>query len=303
MPFLRTTFLSALSLVSQTISTAATGTACDCYETSAGDFFDTHQFLDFRNGKPANFDEFFHILAVDNYKGNTVNNDMVAANVAFKDGDMSLLTINDGSGTQKSADMYSNPSMLYGSFRMHALITGAPGAVAGFFTFLDAFNEQDIEILTDEGHSQIHYTTHDNGGTGNGNPTLNTTLAGGGSWTDYNTHRFDWIPSKASFYANDAPVKEITTAVPTKPCTLNVNMWSSGDQWGGPMAVGRSATLAVQWIEAVYNASAPAAASSSRVRRGAANGASSRYEARQTGGCERVCKVDGVAEVGTPEAV
>ena len=256
-----TPFVAALTLVSQTLGTVASSPKCDCYQTSAGDIFATHQFLDFRNGKPTNFDAFFSILAVDNFKGNTVNNNMVAANVAFQNGAMSLVTTNDGSGTQKSADMYSNPSMLYGSFRMHAQITGAAGAVAGFFTYLDAYNEQDIEILTSEGPQQIHYTTHDdNGGmTGTGNPTLNTTISS--SWNEqYNTYRFDWIPAKASFYNNDSPAKHLTTAVPTKACTLNVNMWSSGEQWGGAMAEGESATLSVQWIEAVYNGSSSAAA-------------------------------------------
>ena len=288
-------FVAALLLVLP--DSAAAAAPCDCYETSAGDYFTTHQFLDFRNGKPSNFEEFFTILAVGNFKGNNVNNNMLATNVAFQNGEMSLLTQNDGSGTQQSADMYSNPSMLYGSFRMHAQITGAPGAVAGFFTFLDANNEQDIEILTSEAHNRIHYTTHDNGGTGTGNPTLNTTI--GSPWTDYNTYRLDWIPSKASFFNNDDPVKELTTAVPTKACTLNVNMWSAGEGWGGVMAPGGSATLNVQWIEAVYNVSA---AATSRVKRYAANDASYN-ERRQAGSCTTICKVDGVATVGTPEDV
>lgn len=290
--------VAAFSLYVHTVCSAAASPACDCYQTSTGDIFTTHQFLDFRNGKPAEFDKFFTILAVDNYKWNTVNNNMVAGNVAFENGAMTLLTTNDGSGTQKSADMYSNPSMLYGSFRMHAQVTGAAGAVAGFFTYLDAYNEQDIEILTNEADNQIHYTTHDNGGTGNGNPTLNTTI--GASWREYSTHRLDWTSAKASFSSNADAAKELTTAVPTKPCTLSVNMWSAGDEWGGAMAPGQSATLSVQWIEAVYNGTA-SAPPPSRVRRYASQDAA-QLEPRQAGKCNSVCKVDGVAVPGIPEA-
>ena len=304
----RTSLLPALSLALQAVELVAASPACDCYKTSTGDVFTSHQFLDFRNGKPANFDSFFSILAVDNYKGNTVNNEMTAANVGFNKGAMSLLTTNDGSGTQKSADMYSKPSMLHGSFRMHAQITGAAGRVAGFFTYLDAYNEQDIEILTNEAPNQIHYTTHDNGGVagGDGNPTLNTTI-GSSSWKEYTTYRFDWTSATASFYTNNDPqAKTLNTAIPTKPCTLNLNMWSSGDQWGGAMAPGQSATMNVQWIEAVYDAAnaAPAGAAKSRVRRYAAHHEDVGLEARQAGGsCNTVCKVDGVSVVGTPEVV
>ena len=283
----------ALLLVGRSL---AAGT-CDCYETSAGDYFTTHQFLDFRNGKPTNYDAFFTTLKSADYGGDTVKNSMSSANIAFDNGAMSLLTKNDGTGLQQSADIYSIPSMLHGSFRMHAKITGAPGAVAGFFTYLDDYNEQDIEILTNEAENQIHYTTHDNGGTGTGNPTFNTTFSG--SRADYNTYRLDWTPSKSSFITNNDPAKVLTTAVPTKACTLNVNMWSAGQGWGGAMAPSGSATLDVQWIEAVYN---PGAAPTSRVRRSQSHGAS-HLDPRQAGSCAKVCKVDGVAHVGTPEPV
>ena len=215
---------------------------------------------------------------------------------------MSLLTTNDGSGTQQSADMYSKPSMLHGSFRIRTQITGAAGAVAGFFTYLDATNEQDIEILTNEAHSQIHYTNHNNNGaargnTGDGNPTFNTTISS--PWTNMNTYRMDWTPTKASFYANDDPVKELTTAVPTSPCTLNVNLWSAGNGWGGAMAKEESARMDVLWIEAVYNTTT-AAKMGEREKYGVHRAA--RAVGRRDGGtCQNACKVDNVANLGTPE--
>ena len=282
MSFLQISLFLALAFASQGLAAGS----CDCYKTSAGNVFAKHEFLDFRNGKPDNFDAFFHILSVSDYGPNTVKNEMTPNNVAFKDGTMSLLTNNDGTNLQKSADMYSNPSMLYGSFRMHAQVIGGKGGVAGFFTYLDDYNEQDIEILTDEPENQIHLTNHDNGGVGNGNPTINTTFNGARS--DFNTYRMDWTSDKASFQINTDEVQVLNEAIPTKPCTLNVNIWSSGAGWGGSMAVGESATMNVQWIEAVYNpAQAPA---SSRIR-------------RQESSCANVCKVDGVSKIGVPEPV
>ena len=280
---------ASLSFISQSLAQSN----CGCYQTSAGDYFSTYQFLDFRNGKPSNFDTFFTYLNVDNYGPLDIKNTMSSANVAFTNGAMSLTTRNDGSGAQQSADMYSNPSMLYGSFRMHAQITGSPGAVAGFFTYLDNYNEQDIEILTNEAENQIHYTTHDNGGAGNGNPTVNTTMSA--SRSEYVTYRLDWIPGKSSFYTGNDPVKVLTDAVPTSPCTLNMNMWSAGTGWGGAMAEGKSAVMNVQWIEAVYDdASAP-----SRVRRARSHGGPLLGK-RQSGGCANACKVDGGAAPGSP---
>ncbi len=279
---------ATLSLIPQGLAQSN----CGCYETSAGDYFSTYQFLDFRNGKPSNFDSFFTYLNVDDYGSLTVKNTMSSDNVAFSNGAMSLSTKNDGTGPQQSADIYSQPSMLYGSFRMHAQITGSPGAVVGFFTYLDANNEQDIEILTDEAENQIHLTTHDYGG-GSGNPNLNTTMSA--SRSEFVTYRLDWIPGKSSFYTNDDPAKVLTEAVPTQPCTLNVNMWSAGTGWGGAMAPGESATLNVQWIEAVYNPSGAA----SRVRRARSHGGPF-LEKRQGAACTNVCKVDGRAAPGKP---
>ena len=287
--------LSAATLLFVLRSLVAAQSQCGCYQTSAGDYFGNYQFLDFRNGKPSNYDTFFTPLEVADYGPLDVKNTMTSANIGFNNGVMSLLTENNGG--QTSADIYSNPTMLYGSFRMHAQITGASGAVAGFFTYLDANNEQDIEILTDEAENQIHYTDHDDGGAGNGNPTLNTTFSG--SRTDFNTYRLDWVPSKASFIVNNDQPKELTAAVPTAPCTLDVNMWSAGNGWGGYMAEGQSATLNIQWIEAVYN---PGSGAKSRVRR-AESQSSSSIERRQSGACANPCKVDGVAQRGQPEPV
>ena len=228
---------------------------------------------------------------------------MDPSNIALANGLLTLTTKNTGTGSQQSADLYSQASMLYGSFRMRAQITGSPGAVAGFFAYADDNNEQDIEILTNEAENRIHFTTHDDGGAGDGNPTLNTTM--GVSRSEFVDYRFDWSPGKAAFFVDGVQVGVLTTAVPTKPCTLNLNMWSAGAGWGGEMEVGGEAHLKVQWIEAVYN---PAAAAAGRARRARSHGAGFERERRQVsggdvGGCKNVCTVDGRAAPGSPVPV
>lgn len=54
---------------------------CDCYKTDAGDVFSKYEFLDFRNGRPATFDNVFRPLDVSGYGPNTVTNTLTSANV------------------------------------------------------------------------------------------------------------------------------------------------------------------------------------------------------------------------------
>jgi beta-glucanase (GH16 family) len=53
---------------------------------------------------------------------------------------------------------HSQKNMLYASTRIRARITGDSGAVAGMFYYRDGTNESDIEVLTRDKHSVIHYT-------------------------------------------------------------------------------------------------------------------------------------------------
>lgn len=128
-----------------------------------------------------------------------------------------------------------------------------------------------------------------------GNPNLNTTIAA--DWTKPTTHRLDWVPNLATFFANDGPSKKLTEGVPTEASTLSLNMWSSGNQWGGAMAAGGSASMNIEWIEMVYDTE-----SGYQSKRAVEGG---RRHARRwssgSRGCTNVCNVDGVAVKGTPE--
>ncbi|KAF2747298.1 glycoside hydrolase family 16 protein, partial [Sporormia fimetaria CBS 119925] len=173
-------------------------------------------------------------------------------------------------------------NMLYASLRMRARVLGSPGGVAGFFTFYNDTQESDIEILTRDPVTNVRYTNQ---------PALNDEgdeVAGasqdvGGlkSWEEWREHRVDWLPGESVWWVDGGEVARSRYMVPTVESYLVLNMWSDGGEWSGVMEEGASAELQVEWIEMVFNVS------------GEMRGKE----------CGVVCKVDGVKEVGTPEAV
>ena len=178
-------------------------------------------------------------------------------NCQFKADHLELLT-NKKNGQQYSTSVESKDGhkVFYGSFRARFSVTGSAGGVAGFFTFLDGGqNEADIEILTNEPKSQIHYTNHlTDGGP---NPTLQPNV-NGLDWSQYRTHRFDWTNKATTFFLDDKQTGKLDKGMPTKESTLIMNMWSSGPKWGGVMKDGEQAIMSVQWMQAFYNQSATA---------------------------------------------
>jgi len=187
-------------------------------------------------------------------------------------------------------------NLMHVSMRMYGRVTGAKGAVAGFFTFFDDSNESDIEILTNDPTNQIRYTNQ---------PSVNKkgdeiTAASQGptdlpAWDEWQTHRIDWLPKNSYWYLNDKQVAANTYSVPRKPSGLILNMWSDGGSWSGNMSVGDAAEFQIQWIEMTFNTSGPYVGANGDKRR------SVELEGRTVSGCQNVCKIDGVKEVGTPE--
>jgi hypothetical protein len=177
---------------------------------------------------------------------------------------------------------------------MYGRVVGAPGAVAGFFTFFDKTNETDIEILTRDPKDKIRYTNQpalDD----NGNDVAEASQAVGklAAWDEWQTHRVDWLPGNSHWWLNGGQVAKTTYSVPSAPSYLVMNMWSDGGEWSGDMEVGESAEFQIQWVELVFNTSGPV------------EGAPDPQLERRGGeeGCKVVCKVDGLKETGKPEVV
>lgn len=205
---------------------------------------------------------------------------------------------------QTAAEMENQQkNLMHVSMRMHARVRGDKGAVAGFFTFFDDSNESDIEILTDDPTSQIRYTNQpsvDKHGNEIAAASLGpTNLA---SWENWQTHRIDWLPKHSYWYLNNQQVAANGYSVPRKPSFLVLNMWSDGGEWSGKMQVNGSAVLEIQWIEMAFNTSGPYSGSTSRGKRDESSTSLARGK-RAAKRCQTVCKIDDVAQIGTPEVV
>jgi hypothetical protein len=199
---------------------------------------------------------------------------------------------------QSAAEMENlQKNVMHVSMRMSGRVVGAKGAVAGFFTFVDDDNESDIEILTRDPVDTIRYTNQPAVGK-DGNEVTAASKAPSNlpSWEDWQTHRIDWLPKNSYWFLNGKQVAANTYSVPRKQSYMVLNMWSDGGTWSGNMTVDDSAEFHVQWIEMTFNTSGPYDGGKGQEKR-------SLQERDSKKGCETVCKIDGVKQIGTPEVV
>ncbi|KAF9075956.1 concanavalin A-like lectin/glucanase domain-containing protein [Rhodocollybia butyracea] len=188
----------------------------------------------------------------------TANIQYVTANV---------MQFNDALGIQASAfiggsnvdcgEIFTErDDILFGTFRMRAVVPTVPGVVFGFFSFRSDTEEQDIEFLSSDTNffQQVHYTNQP--GTVNG--VVNTAAAkdveiNGADFTAFGEHRFDWLQSETSYYYNSALESTISVNVPTVGSEIVVNVWSNGDPAfsKGPPTSNAIATL--QYLKLYFN--------------------------------------------------
>ncbi|OAL50838.1 concanavalin A-like lectin/glucanase [Pyrenochaeta sp. DS3sAY3a] len=193
-------------------------------------------------------------------------------------------------------------NVMHISMRMYGRVRGDKGAVAGFFTFFDDTNESDIEVLTDDPTDQIRYTNQpavDKEGNEISEASVGPTDLP--RWDEWQTHRIDWLPKNSYWYLNDKQVAQNTYSVPRKPSYLVLNMWSDGGEWSGNMSTGNSAEFQIQWIEMTFNTSGAYTGAKREDKRDVSGSLFGRKRAEK--GCKNVCKIDGVANIGTPEVV
>ncbi|OCK78913.1 glycoside hydrolase family 16 protein [Lepidopterella palustris CBS 459.81] len=202
---------------------------------------------------------------------------------------------------QSSAEVENEQkNLMHASLRVKARVIGDPGAVAGFFTFYDDNNESDIEILTSDPKDMIRYTNQPSVDK-NGNEIPQSSLNGTGlpAWDNWRTHRIDWLAKKSYWYIDGQEVANNTYSVPRKPSGLVINMWSDGGEWSGNMTIGGSAEYHIQWIELAFNTSGPVGGPGGGNRK--RDEEEGILEKRKSKGCQVVCRVDGVKDVGFPE--
>ncbi|GAB7347084.1 hypothetical protein MBLNU459_g3215t1 [Dothideomycetes sp. NU459] len=174
----------------------------------------------------------------------------------------------DGSGGQmiRIGEIDSlRTDIIYGSFRVGMKMSNVSGTCAAFFWYRNNTQEIDLEYLSREATQ------------GNGSSLLNLVIqsplsaelnynaASTATYAlhslpflpgdDYHEYRFDWTPTRISYYADDVFLASFDQYDPDAPGSLMLNHWSNGDpKWsGGPPA--SDAVLTVSYIKAYFNTS------------------------------------------------
>jgi hypothetical protein len=142
-------------------------------------------------------------------------------------------------------------------------VHGAPGAVAGIFTYLNDTQESDIEIFTRAPTTHVQYSNQPSSlGSPTWDPipgaTVNITMPDGDVITDWHVHRLDWTAARSVFFFDDVQMNETTLHVPVAdpPSAFYIDMWSANSSWSGSMDIGKNATLDILWIEMLFNTTA-----------------------------------------------
>jgi beta-glucanase (GH16 family) len=173
---------------------------------------------------------------------------------------LTLATQRDSKSAQLAGELdFTAANITYASIRVLARVSGDAGAVAGLFTYHDDDSESDIELLTRDPTSKVHYsnqpTTDDSGNTIAGS-TYNDSISTTGDYTTWNVYRLDWFDGTSVWYVNGVKDATTTVNVPASESMFILNMWSNNGSWSGSMAEGGSAKMEVQWIEMAFNTSA-----------------------------------------------
>jgi Glycosyl hydrolases family 16/Chitin recognition protein len=256
---LTTTFLSTVTLLA--VAVAAADTSCSCYSVG-NNIFANHATFTFNGatGTKPNA-AFTSVLAPQSYTAATSSQAPIAkafspSNIYLNEDStagthLRLATSRTGTGQATSELQTKETDILYGSFRVRARVSGASGACASIFTYLDDTNEVDWEFLTKEGNRTFHATNQP--GADKGATTPVTVPASMGDWNDW---QLDWIPGQTQMLFNGQVVNTKTVNVPTTAMPFLINMWSDGGEWSGEMSEGQAAYLDLLSVEMFYNTSA-----------------------------------------------
>ncbi|PYH49567.1 glycoside hydrolase family 16 protein, partial [Aspergillus saccharolyticus JOP 1030-1] len=137
------------------------------------------------------------------------------------------------------------------------------GTCAGVFTYRSSTCESDIEILTSDDPHTIHYANQPD------YDPINDRIIPGASavvnltrpWTEWTTHRLDWLTDQSRWYADNVLQTAKRYRVPDQPSIIVINLWSNGGAWTGDLRVGESVYLGIEWMELVYNLSSSSSSS------------------------------------------
>ncbi|KAL4964950.1 glycoside hydrolase family 16 protein [Aspergillus stella-maris] len=132
------------------------------------------------------------------------------------------------------------------------------GACAGIFTYRSATCESDVEFLTSDPPNTIHYANQPDYDNDNDFiiPNASSIVTDVPvPWSEWTTHRMDWLSDGTLWYADDELQANITKSVPDRPSIIAMNLWSDGGLWTGDMRIDESVYMGIEWIEIAFNTS------------------------------------------------
>ncbi|RPB25239.1 concanavalin A-like lectin/glucanase [Terfezia boudieri ATCC MYA-4762] len=150
--------------------------------------------------------------------------------------------------------------ILYGSFRARYKIVVQEhtngGAVSGFFFYHGDASETDIEILTRDDDTSIHYSQQPtyNYVTDTSYEDASLTDSLSVPWTELQEHRWDWHPDITRFYQDGQEAAQLTVNTPQQKGRIMINIWADGGNWSGRPA-DKDVIMEIQTIELFFNTS------------------------------------------------
>ena len=162
---------------------------------------------------------------------------------------------------QESGEItFSEFNVTSASIRVLGRVRGAPGGVAGIFTYQNDTQESDIELFTRAPGTFVQYS---NQPSSSGEPdwipipgaTVNNTIPQHRTYSDWLVHRLDWVPGRSVFFVNNEQTNTTDLHVPVSdpPSAVYLDMWSANSTWSGSMDIGQNASFDIQWVELVFN--------------------------------------------------
>ncbi|KAI9759345.1 MAG: hypothetical protein M4579_002403 [Chaenotheca gracillima] len=140
-------------------------------------------------------------------------------NLVLKQSAYSAADLAAGNPVQIAEIQSQATDYLHGSFRIKAKIdidTAAAerGSVAGWFYYHDDTHEVDIEALTWEDPTTIHYTSQPSQANGEAVPGATKAQTLTTPWTSLAEHRFDWTSAGLNFFENSISNFVTTANIP-----------------------------------------------------------------------------------------
>ncbi|KAL7276433.1 hypothetical protein RUND412_000572 [Rhizina undulata] len=121
----------------------------------------------------------------------------------------------------------------------------------------DNSTETDIEILTKDNETTIHYTQHPAyiAQTDTLIPDATYQVQLDSPWTEFQEQRFDWMPGLTAFYETNKLKQDMRTNVPNHDGKIMMNLWSNNGSWSGKPST-TDVIMTVQYVIMYFNTTA-----------------------------------------------